>query len=33
MTGKDQIKNAYKLIGGHASFYESRMTYSAFLYA
>lgn len=28
MTRKDQIKNAYKLTGGHASFYDGMMTYS-----
>ena len=28
MTRKDQIKNAYHLTGGHASFYDGMMTYS-----
>ena len=28
MTRKEQIKNAYKLTGGHASFYDGMMTYS-----
>ena len=28
MTRKDQIKSAYKLTGGHASFYDGMMTYS-----
>ena len=28
MTRKDQIKNAYKLTGGHAGFYDGMMTYS-----
>ena len=28
MTKKDQIRNAYKLTGGHASFYDGMMTYS-----
>ncbi len=30
MNRKDQIKNAYKLTGGHASFYDGMMTYSTF---
>ena len=28
MTRKEQIKSAYKLTGGHASFYDGMMTYS-----
>ena len=28
MTRREQIKNAYKLTGGHASFYDGMMTYS-----
>ena len=28
MTREDQIKSAYKLTGGHASFYDGMMTYS-----
>ena len=28
MTRKEQIKGAYKLTGGHASFYDGMMTYS-----
>jgi len=28
MTRKDQIRNAYRLTGGHASFYDGMMTYS-----
>ena len=28
MTRKDQIKSAYRLTGGHASFYDGMMTYS-----
>ena len=28
MTRKEQIKNAYKLTGGHAGFYDGMMTYS-----
>ena len=28
MTRKEQIKNAYRLTGGHASFYDGMMTYS-----
>ncbi len=28
MTRREQIKNAYKLTGGHASFYNGMMTYS-----
>ena len=28
MTRKEQIKNAYKLTGGHASFYDGMMSYS-----
>ena len=28
MTSKDQIKSAYKLTGGHVSFYDGMMTYS-----
>ena len=28
MTRKEQIKSAYKLAGGHASFYDGMMTYS-----
>ena len=28
MTRKDQIKSAYRLTGGHASFYDDMMTYS-----
>ncbi len=28
MTRKEEIKSAYKLTGGHASFYDGRMTYS-----
>ena len=31
MTRREQIKNAYKLTGGHASFYDGMMTYSTFL--
>ena len=31
MTRKDQIRNAYKLTGDHASFYDGMMTYSTFL--
>ena len=31
MSRKDQIRNAYKLTGGHASFYDGMMTYSTFL--
>ena len=30
MTRKEQIRNAYKLTGGHASFYDGMMTYSTF---
>ncbi len=30
MTRKEQIKNAYKLTGGHAGFYDGMMTYSTF---
>ena len=28
MTRREQIKNAYKLTGGHAGFYDGMMTYS-----
>ena len=28
MTRKEQIKSAYKLTGGHASFYDGMMTYA-----
>ena len=28
MTRRDQIKNAYRLTGGHAGFYDGMMTYS-----
>lgn len=28
MTRKDQIRNAYKVTGGHAGFYDGMMTYS-----
>ncbi|MCR4951055.1 MAG: class I SAM-dependent methyltransferase [Solobacterium sp.] len=28
MTRKEQIRNAYKLTGGHANFYDGMMTYS-----
>ena len=28
MTRKEQIRNAYRLTGGHASFYDGMMTYS-----
>ena len=28
MARKEQIKSAYKLTGGHASFYDGMMTYS-----
>ena len=28
MTRKEQIKSAYKLTSGHASFYDGMMTYS-----
>ncbi len=28
MTRKEQIRSAYKLTGGHASFYDGMMTYS-----
>lgn len=28
MTRREQIKNAYKLTDGHASFYDGMMTYS-----
>ena len=31
MGRREQIKNAYKLTGGHASFYDGMMTYSTFL--
>lgn len=31
MTRKDQIKSAYHLTGGHASFYDGMMTYSTIL--
>lgn len=31
MTRKDQIKNAYKLTGDNAGFYDGMMTYSTFL--
>ncbi|MCR4722425.1 MAG: class I SAM-dependent methyltransferase [Eubacteriales bacterium] len=31
MTRKEQIKNAYKLTGDNASFYDGMMTYSTFL--
>ena len=31
MTRREQIKNAYKLTGGHASFYDGMMTYSTVL--
>ncbi len=31
MTRREQIKNAYKLTGGNASFYDGMMTYSTFL--
>ena len=30
MTRREQIKNAYKLTGGHAGFYDGMMTYSTF---
>ena len=30
MTRKEQIKGAYKMTGGHASFYDGMMTYSTF---
>lgn len=30
MGRREQIKNAYKLTGGHASFYDGMMTYSTF---
>lgn len=28
MTRKEQIKSAYRLTGGHASFYDGMMTYA-----
>ncbi len=28
MTRKEQIRSAYRLTGGHASFYDGMMTYS-----
>lgn len=31
MTRKEQIRNAYKMTGGNASFYDGMMTYSTFL--
>jgi len=31
MTRKDQIRNAYRTIGGQASFYDGMMTYSTWL--
>ena len=31
MGRREQIKNAYKLTGGHAGFYDGMMTYSTFL--
>ena len=31
MGRREQIKNAYKLTGGHASFYDGMMTYSTVL--
>ena len=31
MTRREQIRSAYKLTGGHASFYDGMMTYSTFL--
>ena len=31
MTRKEQIRSAYRLTGGHASFYDGMMTYSTFL--
>ena len=31
MTRREQIKNAYKLSGNHASFYDGMMTYSTIL--
>ncbi len=31
MTRREQIKNAYRLTGGNASFYDGMMTYSTFL--
>ena len=31
MTRREQIKNAYKLSGNHASFYDGMMTYSTVL--
>ncbi len=31
MSRKDQIKNAYRLTGGHAGFYDGMMTYSTLL--
>ncbi len=31
MNRKDQIRNAYKVTGGKADFYDGMMTYSTFL--
>lgn len=31
MSRREQIENAYKMTGGHASFYDGMMTYSTFL--
>lgn len=31
MTRKEQIRNAYRVTGGHASFYDGMMTYSTLL--